>query len=167
MSEETTNVQQSDSEASTIKAVTELKTRVDSLTAQLQKTASERDELLNKFINDQPVEEVKEQPIEVKEIKTELQLAKEFSDLCSTKPNNLDYCKKMLELDEWYRENKGESVFLPYGREVQVTANERDTADRVHDAIKLCIDEANGDPKSFDAAMSRVCPGTFPDKTRR
>lgn len=163
-----TSVQSADGDASTIQAITELKSRVDYLSSQLKKTQGERDELLNKFINDQPiVEEKTEKPAEVKEIKTEMQLAREFSDLCSTKPNNLDYCKKIIEMDDWYLENKGESIFDPYGREVQVTANERETSRRVHEALQSCIDKAEGNPKAFDDELSRVCPGRFPDKTGR
>lgn len=164
-----TSVQSTDGDASTIKAITDLKNRVDSLSLQLKKTQGERDDLLNKFINDQPIEEEKpeEKPAEVKPAKTELELAKEFGKLVAEKPNNLEYCKKMIEMDNYYLEHKGESIFDPYGREVQITANERETSKRVHDAIQSCIDQANGDPKAFDEALARVCPGRFPDKTGR
>ena len=76
----------------------------------------------------------------------------------------LEYAKKAIEMDDWYIENKGESIFLPKGHEVVVTENERATAERVHAALKDCIEQSNDDPRVFNATLSKICPGRFPEK---
>lgn len=167
MSEEQTNVTQSDTPASgDIKVVTELKKRLDALEQENNQLKADKSELLNNFINDQPAQkEVIETPVvEPKVHKTEEQLAKEFNDLVKSNPSNLEYAKKAIEMDDWYIENKGESIFLPKGHEVVVTENERATAERVHAALQDCIEQSNDDPRVFNAALSKICPGRFPEK---
>lgn len=154
-----------------VDSVIELKKRYDEALKENMKLREDKAKLVNNFINNNPAEgdgEEKKKPEDekpvVKVIKTEEQLAKEFADVVKTKPTNLDYAKKVVEMDDWYRENKGESIFLPKGRNVNVTANERDTADRVNAAFKDAIEAANGDPKAFDSYMANICPGRFPEK---
>ncbi len=154
-----------------VDSVIELKKRYDEALKENMKLREDKAKLVNNFINNNPAEgdgEEKKKPEDekpvVKIIKTEEQLAKEFADVVKTKPTNLDYAKKVVEMDDWYRENKGESIFLPKGRNVNVTANERDTADRVNAAFKDAIEAANGDPKAFDSYMANICPGRFPEK---
>lgn len=143
------------------KAVNELKARLDSLSAENESLKKAKSDYYDKILNDQPAPK----EVEIKEIKTDEQLAREFSDLVKTKPSNLEMAKKVIEIDDHYREKTGESVFLPYGRDVQVTENERATADRVHDALEYCIEASNGNAELFNAELSRICPGRFPDKT--
>lgn len=168
MPEGQTNVTQSDAPASgDIKVVTELKRRLDALEQENNQLKADKSELLNNFINDQPPaqKEVTEPPVnEPKVHKTEEQLAKEFNDLVKSNPSNLEYAKKAIEMDNWYIENKGESIFLPKGHEVIVTENERATAERVHTALKDCIEQSNDDPRVFNAVLSKICPGRFPEK---
>ncbi len=154
-----------------VDSVIELKKRYDEALKENMKLREDKAKLVNNFINNNPAEgdgEEKKKPEDekpvVKVIKTEEQLAKEFADVVKTKPTNLDYAKKVVEMDDWYRENKGESIFLPKGRNVNVTANERDTADRVNAAFKDAIEAANGDPKAFDSYIANICPGRFPEK---
>ena len=153
-----------------VDSVIELKKRYDEALKENMKLREDKAKLVNNFINNNPAEgdgEDKkpedEKPV-VKIIKTEEQLAKEFDAMIKTHPSNLDYAKKVIEMDDWHRENKGESIFLPKGRNVNVTENERATADRVHDAFKDAIEASNGDPKAFDSYMSSICPGRFPEK---
>lgn len=169
MPEKQNNVTQSDTPASDdIKIVTDMKKRLTALEQENAQLKADKSTLLNNFINDQPatpVDEKKEVPAnEPKVRKTEEQLAKEFNDLVKSNPNNLDYAKKVIEMDDWYIENKGESIFLPKGHEVVVTENERATAERVHDALKDCIEQSNDDPRVFNAVLSKICPGRFPEK---
>lgn len=168
MPEEQKNVTQSDAPASgDIKVVTELKRRLDALEQENNQLKADKSELLNNFINDQPPaqkEDSKPPVNEPKVHKTEEQLAKEFNDLVKSNPSNLEYAKKAIEMDDWYIENKGESIFLPKGHEVVVTENERATAERVHAALKDCIEQSNDDPRVFNATLSKICPGRFPEK---
>lgn len=154
-----------------VDSVIELKKRYDEALKENMKLREDKAKLVNNFINNNPAEgdgEDKKKPEDekpvVKIIKTEEQLAKEFDAMIKTHPSNLDYAKKVIEMDDWHRENKGESIFLPKGRNVNVTENERATADRVHDAFKDAIEASNGDPKAFDSYMSSICPGRFPEK---
>lgn len=102
-----------------------------------------------------------------KVVKSESMLRKEFSDLMATNPDNMTYVSKVVEMDDWYREHKGESIFLPKGPTVKVTADERATADRVHDAFVQCLENADGDPEQFDLEMKKICPDAFPDYEKR
>ena len=173
MDEKNTNgVQEMTPAASTdVDSVIELKKRYDEALRENQKLREDKSKLVNNFINNNPVEgdgDEKKKPEDekpvVKIIKTEEQLAKEFDAMIKTHPSNLDFAKKVIEMDDWHRENKGESIFLPKGRNVNVTENERATADRVHDAFNDAIEASNGDPKAFDSYMSTICPGRFPEK---
>lgn len=165
MSEEETKInekQPTPDASAEAKVVSEMKSRLDALQAENASLKKAKSEYYDKVLNDQ---KLVEKPIEIKEIKDEKKLAQEFSDIVSAKSSNLETAKKIVEIDEWYRENKGESVFLPHGREVQVTENERATADRVHDALKTCIEASEGNPTLFNAKLAEICPGRFPDKT--
>lgn len=168
MAEENPNVQQDGGGASEdTKLVIEMKAQLDALKKENTQLKSDKSTLLNNFINNQPDTTEEKPPVVIeqpKEKKTEEKLAKEFNDLVKSNPTNLEMAKKMIEMDDWYIENNGESIFLPKGREVVVTENERATAERVHSALETCIEQANDDPRIFNATLAKVCPGRFPEK---
>ena len=166
MSEETKTTNNTDVESANnlTEVLTNYKQQMADLQRQLETVQSQNAELVSNFLNNnEPETEPEPEPTVVKS--KEL-LAKEFSDLMSTKPTNLDFCKKALELDDAAIARGDESVFLPFGRQVEVTENERSIARRVHDAFKTALDNSNGDPRAFDHEIERLCPGRFPDRTR-
>lgn len=69
--------------------------------------------------------------------------------------SNLEYAKLVVELDDACIREDGESCFLPKGRNVTVTADERDVANRFHNCLVDCIEEADGDEEIFNQAMNR------------
>lgn len=154
-----------------VDSLIELKKRYDDVLKENLKLREDKSKLVNNIINNNPVDndgegekDPKDTTPVVEIVKTEAQLAKEFDDVVKTKPSNLAYAEKVIEMDEWYRKHKGESIFLPKGRNVNVTENERATADRVNAAFKDAIEASHGDPKAFDSYMATICPGRFPEK---
>lgn len=79
---------------------------------------------------------------------------------------NLEYCTLAIELDDAVREDTGDSAFLPKGRDVTVTADEMNTADKMNAILKECIAEADGDPVRFNMALKAHMPQEKP-KARR
>ena len=83
-------------------------------------------------------------------------------------PTNLQYCTLVLELDNESRRTTGESVFLPKGHQVgTIKPEEYQVADNLHDILEDCIDKADGDPTSFNIALSRRIDETQPRKPRK
>lgn len=69
--------------------------------------------------------------------------------------SNLEYAKLVVELDDACIREEGESCFIPKGKDVNPTVDERDTAKRFHEVLKTCIKEADGDNEIFNQALAR------------
>lgn len=107
------------------------------------------DVILNGATSD-PVVEQKHRSI--KEIRDDI--IKGFENNIS----NLDYCKLAVELDDAIRDDaadngKIDSAFLPKGKDVQITVDEYNTADKMNKVLKECIDQADGNPEKFNMAL--------------
>lgn len=69
--------------------------------------------------------------------------------------SNLEYAKLVVELDDACIREQGESCFLPKGKDVTPTVDERSVAERLHNALKESIDESEGDNELFNQAFAR------------
>lgn len=112
------------------------------------------DQILNGGSAD-PIVEQKHRPI--KEIRDDM--IKGFENDIT----NLDYCKLAVELDDAIREDandrgKVDSAFLPKGKDVQITVDEYNTADKMNKVLKECIEEADGNPDKFNMALEAHMP---------
>lgn len=76
--------------------------------------------------------------------------------------SNLDYVKKTLQLREAYMEETGKDPFLPTGINGDPFKNDQEklaaeeSAKKVAKVLQEAVDEANGDPETFDIILSKI-----------
>lgn len=68
--------------------------------------------------------------------------------------SNRQYAEKALELDNACIRETGESCFLPKGKGVTPTVDERDVAERMHKALEYCLENSDND-KDFNLLWAR------------
>ena len=69
--------------------------------------------------------------------------------------DNLEYCKTAVELRDALIENGDRDPFLPFGHEVVATDSDYESANRVANVMRECIDYADGDPDIFTNELQR------------
>ena len=69
--------------------------------------------------------------------------------------NNLEYCKTALELRDALIENGERDSFLPFGHNVVATDSDIESANRVANVMRECIEYADGDPDIFTNELQR------------
>ena len=69
--------------------------------------------------------------------------------------NNLEYCKTAVELRDALIENGERDPFLPFGHDVVATESDYESANRVANIMKECIDYADGDSDIFTNELQR------------
>ena len=69
--------------------------------------------------------------------------------------NNLEYCKTAVELRDALIENGERDSFLPFGHNVVATDSDHETAERVANVMRECIDYADGDSDIFTNELQR------------
>lgn len=142
-----------------IEAIKEMKANsVDK--AAYDKLKEENKQLLDALINGgQVTQEITKEPVNIDSLRKKL-----FSG--EAELSNLDYMKTALELREALLDQGSPDPFLPYGQNIVPTDEDIETADRVADAIKSCIDYADGDSEIFTNELQRIMVDTSPVKKR-
>ena len=69
--------------------------------------------------------------------------------------DNLEYCKTAVELRDALIENGEKDPFVPFGHEVVATDSDYESANRVANVMRECIDYADGDPDIFTNELQR------------
>ena len=69
--------------------------------------------------------------------------------------NNLEYCDTALQLRDALIENGDKDPFLPFGHNVIATESDIETANRVANVMRECIDYAEGDSDIFTNELQR------------
>ena len=69
--------------------------------------------------------------------------------------NNLEYCKAAVELRDALIENGERDPFLPFGHNVLATDSDYESAERVANVMKECIDYADGNDDIFTNELQR------------
>ena len=69
--------------------------------------------------------------------------------------NNLEYCKAAVELRDALIENEERDPFLPFGHNVVATESDHETAERVANIMRECIEYADGDSNIFTNELQR------------
>ena len=69
--------------------------------------------------------------------------------------NNLEYCKTAVELRDALIEKGERDPFLPFGHDVVATESDYESAERVANVMKECIDYADGDSDIFTNELQR------------
>lgn len=129
--------------------------------AAYDKLKEENKQLLDALINGgQVTQELQKEPVDIDSLRKKL-----FSN--EAELNNLDYMKTALELREALLDQGSPDPFLPYGQNIAPTDEDIRTADRVAEAIKSCIDYADGDSEIFTNELQRIMVDTSPIKRGR
>lgn len=129
--------------------------------AAYDKLKEENKQLLDALINGgQVTQELQKEPVDIDSIRKKL-----FSN--EAELSNLDYMKTALELREALLDQGSPDPFLPYGQNIAPTDEDIRTADRVAEAIKSCIDYADGDSEIFTNELQRIMVDTSPIKRGR
>lgn len=149
MNEELTNVSQQENVNDSIdyiEAIKEMKQNsVDK--AKYDQLKEENQRLLKSLVNGETIQtEVK--PIDVGELRKDL-----FSgDVDMT---NLDYMTKVIQLRDTLIANGEKDPFLPWGNKITPTQEDVDTAERVAEVIRECLEYAEGDSGVFTNELQR------------
>lgn len=69
--------------------------------------------------------------------------------------NNLEYCKKTLELRKAIIDDGGVDPFVPAGHNIAPTADDYTQAEKVANYIQDAIDYADGDSELFTQELQR------------
>ena len=143
-----------------IEAIKEMKANsVDK--AAYDKLKEENKQLLDALINGgQVTQELQKEPVDIDSLRKRL-----FGG--EAELSNLDYMKTALELREALLDQGSPDPFLPYGQNIAPTDEDIRTADRVAEAIKSCIDYADGDSEIFTNELQRIMVDTSPIKRSR
>lgn len=143
-----------------IEAIKEMKANsVDK--AAYDKLKEENKQLLDALINGgQVTQELQKEPVDIDSLRKRL-----FGG--EAELSNLDYMKTALELREALLDQGSPDPFLPYGQNIAPTDEDIRTADRVAEAIKSCIDYADGDSEIFTNELQRIMVDTSPIKRGR
>lgn len=143
-----------------IEAIKEMKANsVDK--AAYDKLKEENKQLLDALINGgQVTQELQKEPVDIDSLRKRL-----FGG--EAELSNLDYMKTTLELREALLDQGSPDPFLPYGQNIAPTDEDIRTADRVAEAIKSCIDYADGDSEIFTNELQRIMVDTSPVKRGR
>lgn len=81
--------------------------------------------------------------------------------------SNLDYWTKTMKLREAIMESGKTDPFVPQGKNIVATEEDKATAARVADGIQHCIDIAEGDNLVFTNELQRIMVDTAPIRRRR
>lgn len=129
--------------------------------AAYDKLKEENKQLLDALINGgQVTQELQKEPVDIDSLRKKL-----FGG--EAELSNLDYMKTALELREALLDQGSPDPFLPYGQNIAPTDEDIRTADRVAEAIKSCIDYADGDSEIFTNELQRIMVDTSPVKRGR
>lgn len=131
-------------------ALSEMSKKVSTLEAQNAELMAAKKKYYDAILNGQTVEDNGPKYRTKDEIRKDL-----FGRDDKDNMTNLEYATLAVELDDACIREDGESCFLPKGKNVTVTSDERETAVRFHDCLETCIKEADGDPEVFDQALNR------------
>lgn len=122
------------------------------------KLVKENKQLIEALVNGQQIE-TQEPPRGIEELR------KAFFSKDADK-FNIDYVRDALDLRDAIIENGMPDPFLPVGSNITITADMRDTAERVAQGLRECVDASEGDPSLFTAQLQRMLRDPIPIKSR-
>lgn len=104
--------------------------------------------------------ETAEETVDLDKIRKDLFGGKELS--------NLDYCKNALQLRDEILKSEGKDIFVGQGHQLTPTQEAYDSAQRVADVMRECIENCGGDSDLFTAQlMSRTNDVVIPKRKKK
>lgn len=142
-----------------IAAINELKANTVDRAA-YDKLKQENQQLLNSLVNGETITQEVEAP-DIKELQDSLFGHDGFDG------SNLEYMQKVLALRDTIMSAGGTDPFLPWGKKITPTQEDVDTAERVANVLKECIEYAEGDSDVFTNELQRRMIDSSPTKPNR
>lgn len=156
--QENTNVNNNE-EIDYIAAINELKANsVDR--EKYMKLKDENQRLLDTLINGGEIEVQKQESVDINQLRKELYGGGQTL-------SNLDYWTKTMKLREAIMEDGKPDPFVPQGKNVVATDEDRAAAAKVAQAIQHCIDVAEGENLVFTNELQRIMVDTAPIRRRK
>lgn len=155
----TQGTEQNESNVDYIEAIKKLReSTVDK--SEYDKLKEDNRKLLDSLINGETIDvQNQKEKVDVNKIRKEL--FSEDCDMC-----NLDYISKALDLRDAIIEQGGRDPFLPYGEKIMPTDEDIATAEKVAEALKDCVEYADGDSSIFTSELQRIMVDTAPARKR-
>ena len=116
------------------------------------KLKADNKKLIDALANGTQISEVVDSKVSAVEKINELR-TKLFSS--ESNLNNLEYCKAAVDLRDALIENGDKDPFLPFGHNVLATDSDYESAERVANVMKECIDYADGNDDIFTNELQR------------
>lgn len=128
---------------------------------ELEKLQAENKKLLNTLLEGGELDAAATTP----QKRTSDEIRKElFSDDADF--NNLDFAIKAIELREAILDEGGIDPFVPQGNKIVAEDSDFAAAEKVAEALKSCIEYANGDSEIFTNELMRITVDSSPVSTR-
>lgn len=129
---------------------------------ELEKLQAENKKLLNTLLEGGELEAAATAPQKRSsdEIRKEL-----FSDAAENF-TNLEFAQKAIELREAILDEGGADPFVPQGLKIVPDDTDFAAAEKVAEALKSCIEDANGDNEIFTKELMRITVDTAPAKPK-
>lgn len=128
---------------------------------ELEKLQAENKKLLNTLLEGGELDAAATTP----QKRTSDEIRKElFSDDADF--NNLDFAIKAIELREAILDEGGIDPFVPQGNKIVAEDSDFAAAEKVAEALKSCIEYANGDSEIFTNELMRITIDSSPVSTR-
>lgn len=149
-------------EDSTVDYIEAIKQIKDSTVSkdEYEKLRSENQKLLKSLVNGESIEVEKGVEVDVNELRKDL--FNPDSDL-----SNLEYAAKAVQLRDAIIAEGGKDPFLPWGKQIAPTQEDVDTAEKVAEALKQCIEYAEGDSEIFTNELMRITRDAAPLRRRK
>ena len=88
-------------------------------------------------------------------------------EACDKGMTNMEYIENALKLRNAVLEQEGKDIFLPVGRGIVVTAEDREQAENAAEIFQECLDYAQGDPSVFNTELMRRTVDTGNPRTAK
>ena len=113
-----------------------------------EKLKKENKQLLDALVQGKEIEIKKEEKADIGQLRKELYNSEK-------QLSNLEYVSKTLQLRDALIEQGERDPFLPYGKNVSITADQIEKAEAVANVLEECVEFADGDSGIFSAELQR------------
>lgn len=120
-----------------------------------EKLVADNKKLIETLANGGTIEKEEPKKVDIKALREKL-----YSD--DVNISNLEFCSTALELRDEIIKQGGGDPFLPVGKQIAPTAEDVQKANQVAEALKSCIDYAEGDSAVFTNELQRITIDAMP-----
>lgn len=120
-----------------------------------EKLVADNKKLIETLANGGTIEKEEPKKVDIKALREKL-----YSD--DVNMSNLEFCSTALELRNEIIKQGGGDPFLPVGKQIAPTVEDVQKANQVAEALKSCIDYAEGDSAVFTNELQRITIDAMP-----